>query len=119
MAGKSLYSCRFLDIDSDGANDSEGERALMAGVQLPARIAADHARLGLRVRAAPQVPEAPQVLGRSSRRVSGDATSGDGKSPPAHYTLKYNLMPYVGALTYGEIARTSEPVPFPESRDLS
>lgn len=41
------------------------------------------------------------------------------KSPPAHYTLKYNLMPYVGALTYGEIARTTEPVPFPESRDLS
>ena len=41
------------------------------------------------------------------------------KSPPAHYTLKYNLMPYVGALTYGEIARTSEPVPFPESREVS
>lgn len=32
---------------------------------------------------------------------------------PAHFTLKYNLMPYVGALTYGEAARTEEPVPFP------
>ncbi|CAL1705932.1 unnamed protein product [Somion occarium] len=39
--------------------------------------------------------------------------------PPAHYSLKYNVMPYVGILTYGEAARTKEPVSFPESRDLS
>ncbi|KAH8116583.1 signal peptidase [Phellopilus nigrolimitatus] len=32
---------------------------------------------------------------------------------PAHYTLKYNVMPYVGVLTYGEAARTEDPVPFP------
>ncbi|KAJ8489538.1 hypothetical protein ONZ51_g2865 [Trametes cubensis] len=38
---------------------------------------------------------------------------------PAHYTLKYNVMPYVGALTYGEAARTAEPVPFPERQELS
>ncbi|KAH9931175.1 signal peptidase subunit [Epithele typhae] len=38
---------------------------------------------------------------------------------PAHYTLKYNVMPYVGVLTYGEAARTEEPVSFPESHDLS
>ncbi|KAI0745654.1 signal peptidase subunit [Earliella scabrosa] len=38
---------------------------------------------------------------------------------PAHYALKYNVMPYVGALTYGEAARTVEPVPFPERQDLS
>ncbi|KAF8070164.1 signal peptidase 22kDa subunit [Lyophyllum atratum] len=36
--------------------------------------------------------------------------------PPAHYALKYNVMPYVGALTYGEAARTLEPVAFPESQ---
>jgi len=41
------------------------------------------------------------------------------KASPAHYTLKYNVMPYVGALTYGEAARTKETVPFPDARDLS
>lgn len=40
-------------------------------------------------------------------------------APPAHYTLKYNVMPYVGLLTYGEAARTKDPVPFPASHDLS
>ncbi|KAF9650870.1 signal peptidase 22 kDa subunit [Thelephora ganbajun] len=34
------------------------------------------------------------------------------KSSPVRFALKYNLMPYVGALTYGEAART-EPEPFP------
>ncbi|EIN11227.1 signal peptidase [Punctularia strigosozonata HHB-11173 SS5] len=37
---------------------------------------------------------------------------------PAHYSLKYNLMPYVGALTYGEVARTNESVPFPDAQEL-
>ncbi|KAL1741068.1 signal peptidase 22kDa subunit [Schizophyllum fasciatum] len=37
---------------------------------------------------------------------------------PASYTLKYNIMPYVGLLTYGEAARTKEPVPFPEVHSL-
>lgn len=36
---------------------------------------------------------------------------------PAHYTLKYNVMPHVGALTYGEAGRTLEAVAFPESRE--
>ncbi|KAI0684812.1 signal peptidase subunit [Cytidiella melzeri] len=35
---------------------------------------------------------------------------------PAHFSLKYNAMPYVGLLTYGEAARTVEPIPFPEKR---
>jgi signal peptidase complex subunit 3 len=35
---------------------------------------------------------------------------------PAHYSLRYNVMPYVGALTYGEAGRTLEPVPFPEAQ---
>jgi len=39
--------------------------------------------------------------------------------PPAHYTLKYNVMPYVGVLTYGEAGRTLEPIPFPEQHQLS
>ncbi|TEB34630.1 signal peptidase 22 kDa subunit [Coprinellus micaceus] len=34
-------------------------------------------------------------------------------APPASYSLQYNIMPYVGALTWGEAARTSEPVAFP------
>ena len=40
-------------------------------------------------------------------------------APPAHYALKYNVMPYVGVLTYGEAARTLEPVAFPERQELS
>lgn len=39
--------------------------------------------------------------------------------PPAHYSLKYNVMPHVGVLTYGEAARTVEPVLFPAQRQLS
>lgn len=34
------------------------------------------------------------------------------KSSPVQFALKYNVMPYVGMLTYGEAART-EPEPFP------
>ncbi|TFK40281.1 signal peptidase 22kDa subunit [Crucibulum laeve] len=36
--------------------------------------------------------------------------------PPAHYSLKYNVMPYVGVLTYGEAGRTTEPVEFPPAQ---
>ncbi|KAH7916614.1 signal peptidase 22 kDa subunit [Hygrophoropsis aurantiaca] len=36
---------------------------------------------------------------------------------PAHYALKYNVMPYVGMLTYGEAARTAEPIGFPEAQE--
>ena len=36
--------------------------------------------------------------------------------PPASYSLKYNIMPYVGVLTYGEAARTLEEVPFPPAQ---
>ncbi|EPS94225.1 signal peptidase [Fomitopsis schrenkii] len=39
--------------------------------------------------------------------------------PPAQYTLKYNVMPYIGMLAWGEAARTSEPIPFPEAHQLS
>ncbi|KAG6830159.1 hypothetical protein H0H92_001888 [Tricholoma furcatifolium] len=35
---------------------------------------------------------------------------------PAHYALKYNVMPYVGMLTYGEAGKTREPVAFPPSQ---
>ncbi|KAG6862268.1 hypothetical protein C0995_002199 [Termitomyces sp. Mi166 len=34
----------------------------------------------------------------------------------AHYALKYNVMPYVGLLTYGEAGRTVDPVAFPPSQ---
>jgi len=37
-------------------------------------------------------------------------------SPPASYSLKYNVMPHVGVLTYGEAARTSEAVAFPPTQ---
>ncbi|PFH53084.1 hypothetical protein AMATHDRAFT_45715 [Amanita thiersii Skay4041] len=36
--------------------------------------------------------------------------------PPANYVLKYNVMPYVGVLTYGEAARTSEAAEFPAAQ---
>jgi signal peptidase complex subunit 3 len=38
-------------------------------------------------------------------------------STPANYTLKYNLMPFVGILTYGEAARVTEPIEFPLARE--
>jgi len=37
--------------------------------------------------------------------------------PPAHYSLKYNVMPYVGALAYGEAGKTSEPLTFPAAEE--
>ncbi|KAJ8583320.1 WD40 repeat-like protein [Rhizopogon salebrosus TDB-379] len=36
---------------------------------------------------------------------------------PVQYSLRYNVMPYVGMLSYGEAARTLEPINFPEARD--
>ncbi|CAA7267118.1 unnamed protein product [Cyclocybe aegerita] len=45
-----------------------------------------------------------------------DVSSSFKNVPPAHYSLKYNVMPYVGVLTYGEAARTTEPVAFPPSQ---
>ncbi|KAH9055065.1 signal peptidase 22kDa subunit [Lactarius vividus] len=38
-------------------------------------------------------------------------------STPANYTLKYNLMPFVGVLTHGEAARVTEPLDFPLARE--
>jgi hypothetical protein len=36
--------------------------------------------------------------------------------PPANYVLKYNIMPYVGVLTYGEAVRSSEAIAFPPAQ---
>ncbi|KAF8472989.1 signal peptidase 22kDa subunit [Russula ochroleuca] len=38
-------------------------------------------------------------------------------STAANYTLKYNLMPFVGILTYGEAARVMGPIEFPLARE--
>ncbi|KAI9455359.1 signal peptidase 22kDa subunit [Lactarius psammicola] len=38
-------------------------------------------------------------------------------STPANYTLKYNLMPFVGVLTHGEAVRVTEPIDFPLARE--
>jgi len=38
-------------------------------------------------------------------------------STSANYTLKYNLMPFVGILTYGEAARVTGPIEFPLARE--
>ncbi|KAI0313938.1 signal peptidase subunit [Amylostereum chailletii] len=40
-------------------------------------------------------------------------------SGPAHYSLKYNIMPYVGLLTSGEAARTTEPIAFPAVKEAT
>ena len=37
-------------------------------------------------------------------------------SEPVTFSLKYNVMPYVGLLTMGEAARTTEPLPFPPAQ---
>ncbi|EJF65231.1 signal peptidase 22 kDa subunit [Dichomitus squalens] len=58
------------------------------------------------------------IAGRN-KYVFRDVSASFEDSTPAHYSLKYNVMPYVGILTYGEAARTVDPVPFPESQDLS
>ncbi|KAF8742678.1 hypothetical protein AX14_002907 [Amanita brunnescens Koide BX004] len=36
--------------------------------------------------------------------------------PSANFSLKYNIMPHVGILTYGEAARTAEPVAIPAAQ---
>ncbi|KAF7979833.1 hypothetical protein HWV62_40567 [Athelia sp. TMB] len=51
------------------------------------------------------------VVGRNKYAFKDIANSFK-KVPAAHYALKYNVMPYVGALTYGEAARTLEPLEF-------
>ncbi|KAI0075671.1 signal peptidase subunit [Panus rudis PR-1116 ss-1] len=58
------------------------------------------------------------VAGRN-KYVFREISSSFKGAEPAHYTLKYNVMPWVGPLTYGEAARTKTPVPFPESQELS
>ncbi|KAI0929776.1 hypothetical protein AcW1_008630 [Taiwanofungus camphoratus] len=58
------------------------------------------------------------VVGRN-KYVFRELSASFRNIPPANYTLKYNIMPHVGVLTYGEAARTSEPVPFPDQRQLS
>ncbi|KAI9061728.1 signal peptidase subunit [Trametes sanguinea] len=58
------------------------------------------------------------IAGRNKYAFRELSTSFKGAAP-AHYTLKYNVMPYVGVLTYGEAARTADPVPFPERQELS
>ncbi|KAF9474243.1 signal peptidase 22 kDa subunit [Pholiota conissans] len=45
-----------------------------------------------------------------------DPSSSFRNIPPANYSLKYNVMPYVGVLTYGEAARTSEAISFPPTQ---
>lgn len=45
-----------------------------------------------------------------------DISSSFKNVPPANYSLKYNVMPYVGMLTTGEAARTSEPIAFPPTQ---
>ncbi|KAF9532527.1 signal peptidase 22kDa subunit [Crepidotus variabilis] len=37
-------------------------------------------------------------------------------SASANYTLKYNIMPYVGLLTYGEAGKTTEEIAFPATQ---
>jgi len=45
-----------------------------------------------------------------------DLSSSFKNVPSANFSLKYNIMPHVGVLTYGEAARTSEPVAFPPAQ---
>lgn len=35
---------------------------------------------------------------------------------PVNFTLKYNLMPYVGALTYGVVGSSENALPFPKAQ---
>ncbi|EPQ57140.1 signal peptidase [Gloeophyllum trabeum ATCC 11539] len=58
------------------------------------------------------------IAGRN-KYVFRDLSRSFRNAQAANYTLRYNLMPYVGVLTYGEAGRTSEPVPFPEPETVS
>lgn len=56
------------------------------------------------------MPVIPVIVVRLTQRHCRGAT-------PANYTLKYNLMPFVGILTYGEAARVTGPIEFPLARE--
>ncbi|KZT29087.1 signal peptidase 22 kDa subunit [Neolentinus lepideus HHB14362 ss-1] len=58
------------------------------------------------------------VMGRN-KYVFRDLSRSFRKAQPANYSLRYNLMPYVGVLTYGEAGRSSEPVSFPDPETVS
>ncbi|PPQ67490.1 hypothetical protein CVT25_006031 [Psilocybe cyanescens] len=51
-----------------------------------------------------------------NKYVFRDISSSFNGVPPANYVLKYNIMPYVGLLQYGEAARTAEAVAFPATQ---
>jgi len=57
---------------------------------------------------------AVSVVGRN-KYLLRESSSFKGVTP-AYYTLKYNVMPYVGFLTYGETGRTLQSVPFPKAQ---
>ncbi|KAF8807003.1 signal peptidase 22 kDa subunit [Phlegmacium glaucopus] len=56
-----------------------------------------------------------KVVGKSKYMLR-DLSSTFKNVSPAYYSLKYNIMPYVGVLTYGEAARTSEAIAFPAAQ---
>jgi len=58
------------------------------------------------------------VMGRN-KYVFRDLSRSFRKAQPANYSLRYNLMPYVGVLTYGEAGRSSEAVSFPDPETVS
>ncbi|KAK2460894.1 hypothetical protein APHAL10511_007364 [Amanita phalloides] len=45
-----------------------------------------------------------------------DLSSSFKNVPPANFSLKYNVMPYVGILTYGEAAKAADPIAFPAAQ---
>jgi len=57
-----------------------------------------------------------KVNGRNKYKFK-DLSTSFSKAKPATYYLRYNVMPYVGVLTYGEAARTTEPIPFPAPQE--
>ncbi|KAL5480218.1 SPC3 [Sanghuangporus weigelae] len=55
------------------------------------------------------------VAGKSKYVLRDIARTFEGVSS-ANYSLKYNVMPHIGLLTYGEAARTVESIPFPAAK---
>jgi len=53
-----------------------------------------------------------KVVGGKNKYSFREISSTFKNVPPARYTLKYNVMPHVGALVYGEAGTTIEEVPF-------
>lgn len=103
-----MAACTPGLADAGGAGEKRGgylgpHRAAQGGREDPRGGAAK-----VRVQGRVGVP----VSGFAAAK-SGDGLNGLGRDAAATYTLRYNMMPHVGALVYGTAGSTNGSVAFP------